>query len=284
VRVQVFPDRVRGDGGLEAWVADEGIAFQCYAPESPFGVAQQTEAQRNKIRIDTKKLMDRAELTQDLIGAASQIRQWVLLTPSFEDKSLVAYAARRSAEVIAHAASWCHPDFRISIHNETLFAEARARLLGVNPNRIAAVSTQVDLDALRASGEIISSIDETLVMKFGADSTVAARPSLLNDYKEETLADYVRGKTELARLSREAVSVHRVVGECAELIFSRLSLSIAESDERPLVVVKTIRSELFSAMKTRLPQLGDDLCERLARFYVASWWIECPLRFEVANA
>ena len=36
VRVQTFPDRVNGDGRLEAWVSDEVTAFQCYAPESPF--------------------------------------------------------------------------------------------------------------------------------------------------------------------------------------------------------------------------------------------------------
>lgn len=284
VRVQVFPDRVNGDGGLEAWVADEGIAFQCYAPESPFNVAQQTEAQRVKIRVDTKKLMDRPLETQALIGASGKIREWVLLTPAFEDKALVVYAAKRSAEVIANAASWCHPDFRISIHDESLFALARAQLLGVAQNQLVAVSQDIDLEGLRASGELLPTLDQTLVTKFGADSSIASQPALLDRYKDETLADYFRGKVELARLSREAVSVHRVVADCAELIFSRLSLSIAESDERPLIVVKTIRSELSAVLKSRLPQLGEDLCERLARYYLASWWIECPLQFEVADA
>ena len=36
VRVQIIPDRDSGDGGLEAYVSDESIAFQCYAPEDPF--------------------------------------------------------------------------------------------------------------------------------------------------------------------------------------------------------------------------------------------------------
>lgn len=284
VRVQTFPDRVNGDGGLEAWVADSGIAFQCYAPESPFNVKSQTESQRTKIRTDTKKLVDRAEQTQELIGPSKSIREWVLLTPKFEDKSLVAYAAKRSVEIIAFGNSWCHPEFRISIHDDSLFPIARAQLLGVRSGRIAPVSTQVNLEELRLSGAIAPTLDATLDLKFAADKTVVTRPSLLNSYKDDTLSDYVRGKVEMARLLREAGSVHQVVTECAELVFSRLALSIAESDDRPLVVVKTIRRDLAKIINDRLPQLGADLCERLARFYVASWWIECPLHFEAADA
>ncbi|MFE6965659.1 hypothetical protein ACFVAJ_11110 [Agromyces sp. NPDC057679] len=285
VRVQIFPDRVNGDGGLEAYVADEGIAFQCYAPESPFGVADQTAKQREKIRSDTKKLVDKPKQTQELIGEANQIREWVLLTPVFEDKALVAYAGTRSVKVRLEAAehSWCSPDFRISIHDETLFAVARAKLLGAQSNLVLPVSSPVDVSVMRASGEIERTLDDTLRMKFGADQSVAVRPQLLAQYTDETLGDYFRGKIEMARLLREAGSVHQSVVECAEFVFSGLASSIAESDDRPLIVVKAIREQLTALIASRLPHLGSDLCARLARFYVASWWIECPLQFEVAN-
>lgn len=286
VRVQVFPDRVNGDGGLEAYVADEGTAFQCYAPESPFGVADQTAKQREKIRADTKKLVDKPEQTQGLIGETNQIREWVLLTPTFEDKALVAYAGTRSVKVRQDAAhhTWCSPDFRISIHDESLFAVARAKLLGAQANLVLPVSAPVDVSVMRASGEVERTLDDTLQMKFGADRSVATRPQLLAQYRDETLADYFRGKIEMARLLREAGSVHQSVVECAEFVFSGLASSIAESDDRPLIVVKSIREQLTALIAARLPHLGSDLCARLARFYVASWWIECPLQFEVADA
>lgn len=285
VRVQIFPDRVHGDGGLEAYVAEEGIAFQCYAPESPFGVSQQTTAQRGKIRADTKKLVDKPKQTQELIGETNQIREWVLLTPAFEDKALVAYAAARALDVRKDAAghSWCADGFRISIHDDSLFAVAKAKLLGAPANLIVPVSEPVDIDALRAAGEVAPTLDITLESKFGADRSVSTKPLLLAKYKEETLSDYFRGKVEMARLLREAGTVHQIVVECAEHVFSGLASSMAESDERPLIVVKYIRDQLSALIASRLPHLGRDLCDRLARFYVASWWIECPLQFEVVD-
>jgi hypothetical protein len=286
VRVQIFPDRVNGDGGLEAYVADEGIAFQCYAPESPFGVAEQTAKQKAKIRTDTKKLLDKPDQTQQLIGEKNEIREWVLLTPTFEDKSLVAYAGTRATKVREDAAeqSWCAPEFRISIHDDSLFAVARAKLTGVQANLLVPVSEPVDVANMREVGDVAATLDDTLETKFGADRSVASRPQLLAQYRDETLADYFRGKVEMARLSREAGSVHQTVVECAEFVFSGLASSIAESDDRPLIVVKLIREQLSALIASRLPHLGSDLCARLARFYVASWWIECPLQFEVADA
>lgn len=285
VQVQCFPDRVNGDGGLEAFVADGGIAFQCYAAESPFGVADQTAKQKEKIRADTKKLIDKPDQTQKLIGGTNTIREWVLLTPAYEDKALVAYAGARSIQVrnAAEEHTWCSPDFRISIHDESLFAVARAKLLGAQSNLILPVSDPVDVSVMREEGKFERTLEDTLDTKFGADKSMASRPMLLAQYKDETLADYFRGKVEMTRLSREAGTVHQSVADCAELVFSGLASSIAESDDRPLIVVKSIRQQLVALLSSRLPHLGSDLCERLARYYVASWWIECPLQFEATN-
>jgi hypothetical protein len=262
-----------------------GIAFQCYAAESPFGVADQTAKQKEKIRADTKKLIDKPDQTQKLIGGTNTIREWVLLTPAYEDKALVAYAGARSIQVriAAEEHTWCSPDFRISIHDESLFAVARAKLLGAQSNLILPVSDPVDVSVMREEGKFERTLEDTLDTKFGADKSMASRPMLLAQYKDETLADYFRGKVEMTRLSREAGTVHQSVADCAELVFSGLASSIAESDDRPLIVVKSIRQQLVALLSSRLPHLGSDLCERLARYYVASWWIECPLQFEATN-
>lgn len=285
VRVQIFPDRVHGDGGLEAYVADEGIGFQCYAPDSPFNVGAQTEAQRTKIRTDTKKLIDKPIQTQELIGPGNEIRQWVLLTPAFEDKSLVAYAGKRAVEVrnAASEDSWCSDDFRISVHDDSLFAIERARLYGVPSNQVTAISQPIDIGALRATGQVPDTLDAILDTKFQADPTIAARPQTLVRYRDSTLADYFRGQVEMTRLRRDAGAIHEAVAECAEVIFSGLILSIAGSDARPLVLVNEISENLSSLIAARVPGLGQGLCNLLARYYIASWWIECPLEFEVED-
>ena len=46
--VQFVPDRDRGDGGLEAYRLDDGVAYQCYAAQNAYDVAALTEAQKRK--------------------------------------------------------------------------------------------------------------------------------------------------------------------------------------------------------------------------------------------
>ena len=285
VRVQLIPDRAQGDGGLEAFVADESIAFQCYAPESPFSLAAQTDAQKEKIRADTKKLIDNPNRTKQLIGAGCSIREWVLLTPTYEDKSLITYANTRALSVIrlAGGADWCAPRFRISVHDDSLFAVARSKLLGTQSQLLQTATDPVDPSDLRASGFVGGSIEDTLDEKLAADPRIAQRPKLLAGYKDETIADYFRGQTEMTRLSRDVASVHRSVLECADIVFSGLSRSLAESDERPFIVVGGIRDNLASILRSRLPNLADDLVLVIARYFIASWWIQCPLQFEEAT-
>jgi len=286
VRVQIVPDRGQGDGGLEAYVADECIAFQCYAPESPFSLDAQTAAQRNKIRTDTKKLIDHPDRTQRLIGAGRTIREWVLLTPSFEDKALVVYANDRSLEVrrLASEQAWCDPLFRVSVHDDSLFAIARAHLLGGRQGgRIAVDSPRVNLDEVRQSGDLDLGIEATLDEKLVADSNLARSPRLFGAYKEEVLRDYFRGGAELARLARDVPSVHKSANECADIVFDGLARSLAEADGRPVVVVGAIQEKLQRVMEGRMPALTLDLIILLSRYFVASWWIQCPLQFDEGN-
>lgn len=285
VRVQLVPDRGQGDGGLEAYVAEEGIAFQCYATESPFSLEAQTTAQRGKIRTDTKKLVDHPQRTIGLIGTGRTIREWVLLTPAYEDKALVVYANQRSIEVrrLAEQQTWCDPQFRISIHNDSLFAVAKAQLLGGRDGRITLVSPRVDLNELRQTSDYEFSVEATLDAKLVADLTLAQSPRLLGLYKDEVLKDYFRGGAELLRLAREVPSVHRSAYECADIVFDGLARSLAGSDARPAIVVGEIQEELRRTMEARLSSLSIDMIVLLSRYFVASWWIQCPLQFEVAS-
>jgi hypothetical protein len=283
VRVQLIPDRAQGDGGLEAYVSNESIAFQCYAPESPFTLTLQTEAQKEKIRADTKKLIDNPQRTRDLIGIGRVIREWVLLTPSYEDKGLIAYANERARTVVRLAADheWCDPDFRISVHDDSLFAVARSQLYGTHASRLQVSTLAPDLSHMREVGEI-QSIEDTIDEKLAADPSIRQRPQLLAKYKDDTITDYFRGQNEIAQLHRDVPSVHRAVIQCRDIVFAGLSRSLAESDDRPLIVVSGIREKLESMLRTRLPTLDEALIVTIARYFIASWWIQCPLQFEAA--
>ena len=66
--IQFIPDRVRGDGGLEAYRLDDGTVYQCYAPQNSFSVQAQTDAQKSKIARDIHKLVSKPEDTANLLG------------------------------------------------------------------------------------------------------------------------------------------------------------------------------------------------------------------------
>lgn len=282
VRVQIIPDRDSGDGGLEAFVADESTAFQCYAPEDPFNVSTQTEAQKGKIRSDTKKLLDQPDRTTRLIGVGNAIKEWVLLTPAFESKDLVEYANKRSATVfrLAELHPWCGTPFRISVHDDSLFGSARA-MLAATGSRLAVTASAPDLNVLRETGTIPVGIEAVLDLKFISDPRLAANADLLKRVKDETLRDYFLGEQELSRLASEAPAVHRAATICSEIVLNGLAQSIGESDSRPLVVVKEIRTQLQAMLTSNAPGLRLDLSTLLARYFVASWWIQCPLQFDV---
>ena len=281
VRVQKIPARDRGDGGLEAYVADAQTAFQCYAPVDPHTTTEMTNSQKDKIRDDTNKLLAKPEQTMRLIGAGNSIKEWVLLTPSFESKALVEYANGRSVTVFKRAElmGWCGSSFRISVHDDSLFAAARA-MLSTAGGRLAVSTPAIDLAEHDTDA---TGYNRTLIDKLSADPRLRSNPKSLSDYKDATLRDYFRGANELERLSRDVPSVHRDVNICAEIVLNGLARSLVETDDRPVVVVRQITLDLEQKLTSRVPGLRQDLVTLLAQHFVASWWILCPLQFESAE-
>lgn len=282
VRVQPVPDRDRGDGGLEAYVASESTAFQCYAPENPYTLASQTDSQINKIRLDTKKLVDDSQRTSRLIGPGRVINEWVLLTPTYESKRIIEYAHKRSVEVLSKSltSSWIGDDFRISVHDDSLFAAARNTLAGARRHQLSVETEATDLQFLRNQKLIPAGIEKVLTDKFLVDPQLKASERKLAGYLDENLKDYFRGAQELERLSRDAPSVHKMVTKCSEVIFSGLARDLAMAEGRPTVVVGSIEDKLKATLHAEVPSFGVDLLNLLARYFIASWWVQCPLEFD----
>lgn len=285
VRVQLIPDRDRGDGGLEAYVPDEETAFQCYAPVNPKTVTAQTQAQKDKIYADTKKLVDNPTLTCNLIGTGRRIKTWVLLTPTYDSKDLITYANGRAKKLreVPAAQVWCSNDFKILIHDDSLFASARDQYYGTATITLppaTAASTIADVVAL---AQQTPAIEAVLRAKFSADPRLASSRSLMSDVVSANLRDYFRGESEIANLQRNFPIVSEALARAASMMFDQIASSIAESDERPMIVVRGIRQSLLEAIQGEAPGLSAELRQILANYFIASWWIQCPLRFEGAN-
>lgn len=287
VKVQLIPDRTNGDGGLEAYVSCDGIAFQCYAPQDPLTIEQQTAGQKRKVTLDTQKLIDRSAKTVKLIGEGYQIREWVLLTPTFDDKSLLEHVNRRAEEIRQIAADhpWCHDDFRISVHTDRLFAHELAALSASHQGILGIVD---DLDAPtpmeNAADTEDQSFEQALRDKLEVDPSLRANPRRLEHYVGQTLNAYLSGAVQLDRLARDAPTAHKAILSCASSVFGTLATAFVESDAKQLLVVRGIREDLLRMIKAEAPALRQPLADLLANYFIADWWLQCPLYLEPESA
>jgi hypothetical protein len=94
-----IPDTVQGDCGLEGFTRC-GKAFQCYAAEEPLETAELTRKQKAKISADVAKLIKNQQAIAGLLGP-TVIELWILVVPRWEDKSVLAFAESKIAELRA---------------------------------------------------------------------------------------------------------------------------------------------------------------------------------------
>jgi len=275
--IQFVPDRDRGDGGLEAYRLDDGIAYQCYAPQDAYDIVSLTEAQKRKIRTDIKKLVDHPEQTAAIIGKEKILRRWVLLTPYYDSKELVTYARDKSIRTRSTPCPpWCNNEFEIVISTDELFAPERARLYGAHavgldlripePTTDEVATAAVDLDA-------------RLIPKLVCDPGLAASPEELHRYKDEIILDYIRGSQQKRLLETSYTLTFDAVNRRANSTLRALTRITYGTPGTGPELVNTLTERLNREFQEAVPSLSPILREDLARHYVGAWFVECPLRF-----
>lgn len=60
--VQIVPDKVRGDAGIEL-ITTNGCLYQCYAPQEVSDVSKAASAMKAKARVDLPKLVKNKTVT-----------------------------------------------------------------------------------------------------------------------------------------------------------------------------------------------------------------------------
>lgn len=95
--VQVVPDKVKGDAGLEFFTTC-GCLYQCYAPEEASNVAKAASAMKAKAGRDLPKLEKNNETIKKLL-AGTMARRWILLCPFLDNKDVVASIVRAASRL-----------------------------------------------------------------------------------------------------------------------------------------------------------------------------------------
>ncbi|MEV6969268.1 hypothetical protein AB0M47_29575 [Hamadaea sp. NPDC051192] len=280
--IQFIPDRTNGDGGLEAFRLDDGVVYQCYAPDDAVTISAITEGQKKKIRTDIRKLRVEEAETMRLLGSSYLIRRWVLLTPEYDDKELVKYARYKSAKVRAEAprSQWCHESFEILVASdrEMFAAELAAMGVGARPTINLRVDepTPEQIESAAAADEIGLRLREKLMVH----PDLAADEEWLTEYSQDTLWEYIYGQAQLEALRDRYSLAFDSVSKRAALVCRGLTRNLGSAASAP--DLDALISTLANGFATDVPALSQIACISLARHYVAVWWIACPLRFRVA--
>ena len=90
--VQVVPDSVGGDAGLEFFTTT-GCLYQCYAPEETSDVAKAASAMKSKATRDLNKLIKNKEKIETILCGII-CRRWILLCPFLDNKDVVAHTRK----------------------------------------------------------------------------------------------------------------------------------------------------------------------------------------------
>jgi hypothetical protein len=277
--IQFIPDRYRGDGGLEAYHFD-GTGYQCYAPQESYNTTALTDAQKAKIARDIAKLTNDPTGTRALLGSIVLVK-WVLLTPDFDSRELVAYARTKSEKVRKDPRPfWCHEHFEIVIATDEIFAVERATLYGQLAGGIYLELPDPDDDDLFAATG--GDTADRLAEKLRQEPSFATDPVRLGKYKSSLLIDYVRGRQQLELLANDYSSVHAAIQRRFRSTLGGLSRELAGTPGAGPVVVETLMRRLATALQADAPGLSPLLCEELARYAVALWFVDCPLYFPAA--
>lgn len=272
--VQIVPDAVRGDAGLEFFTTS-GCLYQCYAPQETSDVAKAASAMKAKAGRDLPKLARYKDKIESILSGIVANR-WILLCPFLDNKEVVADVRKRGVAIKSQGLSFLGGDFEALCHcQENFTAEIeQLKMLSLGPPLSVSIPSAGDVAAVGGTS-IGARIDEKLARAYGPSATDAQISSRRDAYVKAHL--YRENALDQLRQN------HSVLWEQA---FQSL-----EAEETRLIAVGTnsvtLPAEQLQASMTRieqslvkaLPMLSVGIVTQIALGTVSDWLIRCPLDF-----
>lgn len=274
--VQIVPDTVKGDAGLEFFTTC-GCVYQCYAPEEVSDVKKASSAMKAKAGRDLPKLK-KNETKINAILSGLRIRRWILLCPFLDDKDVVANVRERGAELKAANLSILSADFEALVHSQDDFAGELEQLeqLSLGPPLSVDVPSAKEI---AAAGEtaIGKCIATKLCRAFGSPASTSQITKRLQAYVHAHL--YRENALDQLRQN------HPIVWErCIQLLDAEEQRLIAVGSMMTLPVVQLQEStkRIEDSLARDLPKLSTATVTHIALGTVSDWLIRCPLDFPEA--
>jgi hypothetical protein len=270
--VQVVPDRVRGDAGLE-FITTDGCAYQCYAPEETANVAKASSAIKAKASRDLNKLVENEQTIARLLQEM-KISRWILLCPFVDDKEVVAFVRQRGAELRNAGLSILAVDFEALVQSQVDFEEevglVRLEALGF-PVR-ATEPTPVDVESI-AGSQLTEQLLEKLRRGFPD-----ADEAQIEGKKHEHVRAYMLRENTLDEMRQNYPVLWEKAMRALKAEEQRL-VTIGASAGLPREQLASSLERIEASLRADLSLIEVSVITNISVGTLGDWLIRCPLDF-----
>lgn len=273
------PDKVHGDCGIEGFSRD-GVCFQCYAPEEPLATADRTLKIKSKISADAPKLRKNETKLRAILGQ-TKLKRWVLVTPRWDDKSILEHAEKVAERIRGHGLSFIDSDFCISVETLDNYSAEYYVVLRAGKNILnlhGQEAAQEECDDWSNSNDVL--VDN---LNRKARAIYGNNQDKINELRDRFIRHYLTGQNTLDRMRDQHPELYELVAQIRTEREEFLATeSLIASDLPPVVLKQTIET-YRSRLGEEIPGLSKHTIEQLVFGAISDWLLRCPLDLEASR-
>ena len=268
------PDEDCGDLGLEFFTID-GTLFQCYCPDKGVNMATYKKKIQTKINDDLNKLKKNEAKIKKIIDDIT-VHQWVLVTPEFKSKDLIAYCNKKKKEIINKNISYINnSEFIVKIETADSYPAGKRYAQGIYNNAINI--PMIDVTAVKITtwktdnSEFFSNINRksNSLMGNGCDS-----------FQDQVVSKYIQIEKFLDQLREDYPDLHALIEDSARAQLEDMrEKSVLEEDIGREFVTKIVKNNKDSFSKYS-EYMSDKNMQSLSFGYLSKWLAECYMDFK----
>jgi len=271
--VQIVPDSVSGDAGLEFFTIS-GCLYQCYAPEEVSDVKKAASAMKAKAGRDIPKLVKNKDKIAPILSGVVA-KRWILLSPFLDNKDVVADVRKRGVAVKAEGLSFLAPGFEALCHSQEDFAGEIEQLKALSLGPPLSVDMPSSSD-VSAAGEtsIGARIDAKLGRAFGA----GAKSTQIAQRRDAYIKANLYRENALEQLRQNHSALWERAFQTLEAEETRL-IAVGATSTIPAEQLQASTQRIEESLTKALPALLSGVVTQIAVGTVSDWLIRCPLDF-----
>lgn len=269
-----------GDFGIEGFIKNTGVAFQCYCPDNHYTQEELYIKQRDKITKDLGKLKKYERDIQSRTGK-SKIKEWVFLTPHITDNKLLKHSQVKECEVKKWGLSIISSNFKVILKDADFYANEIYTVQKASGSKLTFLSSMEnikdsDLDNLTSYEQNISRKNEKRCIFNGQVNT--SKHQKLNKLTSKKWTD---GDSFLRQIEKDASDIYfqisRVVSQYENEVEELCITWQGDAEE----LVSKIKTELGTRIGEAIPSLGEAERYKIADQMTSKWLALCPLDIEI---